>query len=330
MADAKRMTDGLGKPAVQIQARQLLGLVCTKGGVTCPLIEPVSAHDVLARMGQDPTLAVQLHSDADTVAHYETLTPEDYAQRDPHDAFNRKRDLDVLQRLGLVPGSIRRARYLIELLFARIDMPDAICAYDTPGWEGCPHAQSGAYERVREDGWQVIVHARTEEEMRAFRARNAERIRNGEQLYVRPHHFMCLACGYAGGENDALRSNDTLYEILERIRRQPDVQVTLVEGCCEACDCCDGFHPDNGRCVHTCGLIRDYKKDLDLFQRLGLQPGDTLKARDFIELLFERIASTREICGYDDGIVTSEEWTICSGPDGNPGYEKTRRKGLLR
>ncbi|NIA13162.1 MAG: hypothetical protein GWP08_03705 [Nitrospiraceae bacterium] len=329
MTDAKRIPDGVGKPMVEIEARQLLGLVCTKGGLTCPLIEPGCAHAILARLGKDPTLPVQLNSNADTVPHYTTLTSEDYAQRDPDDAFNRKRDLDVLQRLGLLPGSIRRARYLFELLFARIDTPGGICVYDTPGWEGCPHARNGAYERIREEGWQAVVHARTKKEMRAFRERNVERIRNGEQLYVRPHHFMCLACGYAGGENDAPRPNDTLYEILERIRRQPDVPVTLVEGCCEACDCCDGFHPGNGRCVHTCGLIRDYKKDLDLFQKLGLQPGDTLRACDFIDLLFERIASTREICGYGDGIVTSEEWTICSGPEGNPGYEKTRSTGLL-
>jgi hypothetical protein len=96
-----------------------------------------------------------------------------------------------------------------------------------------------------------------------------------------------------------------------------------------ACDCCDGFHPATGRCVHSCGLIRDYKKDLDCFQKLGLMPGASMKARELFALLYERIPSTRDICAYGDGIVRSNEWLICSSPDGNPGYEKARRTGIF-
>ena len=108
-----------------------------------------------------------------------------------------------------------------------------------------------------------------------------------------------------------------------------DAPITLVEGTCMACDCCDGFHPSNGRCVHSCGLIRDYKKDLDVLQKLGLMPGATMKARELFALLFQRIPSTRGICAYGDGIERSEEWKICSGPDGNPGYVATRRTGVF-
>lgn len=165
--------------------------------------------------------------------------------------------------------------------------------------------------------------------MAEYRARNVERIRSEEPLYVRPHHFMCLACWYAGGEGTGLRPNDTLAEIHQRIQADPYVPVTLIEGCCMACDCCDGFDPETGRCVHAGGLIRDYKKDLDVFQKLGLMPGATMPARQFLDLLFERIASTTEICGYGDGQVTAHEWSICGGPNGNPGYERTRKTGLL-
>ena len=63
-----------------------------------------------------------------------------------------------------------------------------------------------------------------------------------------------------------MRGNDTLAEIYRCVKSNPEVQITLVEGCCEACGCCDGFHPETSRCVHACGLIRDYKKDLDVFQ----------------------------------------------------------------
>ena len=96
-----------------------------------------------------------------------------------------------------------------------------------------------------------------------------------------------------------------------------------------ACDCCDGFHPETGRCVHDGGLIRDYKKDLDVFQKLGLMPGDTMKARELFDLLFERIPSTRDICGYGTGVVTAREWAICGDPDGAPRYELTRQSGIF-
>lgn len=329
MTNGNMRNDGLCNAAVTMRARHLLCTVCALGGAECPLLEREKAREILDQVKSDPTVAIRLVSDADAIPHYGTLGPDGYAQGDAEDVFNRKRDLDVLQRLGLVPGSIRRARYLYELLFERIQTPDGICSFDTPGWEGCALARSGAYESVREKGWQAVAYCRSGQEMQEHRERNIERIENDDRLFMRPHHLMCLACWYAAGENDAPRPNDTLYEILVRLRHQPDVPITLVEGCCEACDCCDGFHPETGRCVHAGGLIRDYKKDLDCFQKLGLMPGATMKARELFDLLFERIPSTRDICGYGDGVVTSHEWGICGGPDGNPGYEATRSTGIF-
>jgi hypothetical protein len=81
--------------------------------------------------------------------------------------------------------------------------------------------------------------------------------------------------------------------------------------------------------VHACGLIKDYKKDLDVFQKLGLMPGATLPARRIFDLLYERITSTTEICGFGDGIMRSQEWTVCGGPEGNKGYEKARKIGVF-
>ena len=329
MSTGHGFRDGLCKVAVTMQARQLLGTVCIIGGAECPLIERQRAQDIAERVRADPTVAIQLASDADEIPHYSTLSDEDYARMDPAAVLNRKRDLDVLQRLGLVPGSVRRARYLYTLLFERIETPDGICAFDTPGWEGCPLARSGAYESVRATGWKAVVYDRTEEEKAEYRRRSAERTESGDRLYVRPHHLMCLSCWYAGGKGRSPRPNDTLYEIHRRVLKEPDVPITLVEGPCEACDCCDGFHPETGRCVHGGGLVRDYKKDLDCFQKLGLMPGATLPARELFDLIFERIPSTRDICGYGDGVVRSEEWRICGGPDGNEGYATTRQTGVF-
>ncbi len=81
--------------------------------------------------------------------------------------------------------------------------------------------------------------------------------------------------------------------------------------------------------MHAGGLLRDYKKDLDCFQVLGLMPGDTLPARELLDLIFARIGSTTEICGYGTGEVTAQEWRVCGGPSGNSGYAKTRRTGVF-
>ncbi|MGD9496473.1 MAG: hypothetical protein AB7Y46_09190 [Armatimonadota bacterium] len=321
--------DGLCNPAITVLARQLIGLVCRKGGADCPLISAQEAEPILERLAGDPTVTVRLCTDADCIPHYTHLCDADYEAQDPADVLNRKRDLDVLQRLGLCAGDTRRARYLIELLFERIQTPWGLCAYDTPGWEGCSLATSGAYERVREAGWRQMVYCRSDQEREQFRARNARAIAEGERLFVRPHHLMCMCCWYRGGEATGLRPNDTLAEILARIQAEPEVPITLVEGQCEACDCCDGFHPETGRCVHAGGLIRDFKKDLDCFQVLGLMPGATLPARELMELIFERIRSTTQICGYGTGEVTSNEWRVCGGPEGNSGYVRTRETGIF-
>ena len=325
----KALTDGICNAAITMRAHQLLSTVCVLGGAECPLLDKKKATDILSTVGGDPTVTIRLVSTADEIPHYSQLRPEDYAAMDKQEVFNRKRDLDVLQRLGLVPGSIRRAHYLYPLLFERIETPDGICAYDTPGWEGCPKARSGAYESVRDKGWKAVVYYRTDEERQDYRRRSVERINSDDRLFIRPHHMMCLSCWYGSTGGGEPRPNDTIYEIFQRIRRDPDLPLTLVEGCCMACDCCDGFHPETGRCVHACGLIRDYKKDLDVFQKLGLMPGDTIKARDFVALLYERIPSTRDVCGYGDGIVRSEEWRICGGPDGSEGYAKARETGIF-
>jgi hypothetical protein len=320
--------DGLCAPVITMPARQLLSTVCVLGGVECPLMADSEAHAVLARVRNDPTVAMRLTSEADEIPHYTTLPPESYSAASRDEILNRKRDLDVLQRLGLVPGDTRRARYLYTLLFERIETPDGLCAYDTPGWEGCALARSGAYESTRAKGWSAIVYQRPEDEIREYRERSTTSIEEDDIVCIRPHHLMCLACWYAGGEGKGPRPNDTLYEILVRIRRDPDVPIRLVEGCCIACDCCEGYHPETGRCVHSGGLIRDYKKDLDVLQKLGLMPGDTMGAREMFDLLFQRIPSTRDVCGYGDGVVRSEEWRICGDPNGQPGYEATAKAGL--
>lgn len=330
MSNNKMRTDGLCNAAITMRAHHLLSTVCTLGGAECPLLEQEEAREILNKVKRDPTISIKLLSNADEIPHYTTLSPEDCSRMDRAEVFNRKRDLDVLQRLGLVPGSVRRVRYLYTLLFERIETPDGICAYDTPGWEGCALARSGAYESVRAKGWKAVSYGRSEKEIAEWQKRTAERLANDERLQIRAHHLMCLCCWYAGGTVQKPEAADTLYRFFQRIRKEPEVPITVVEGPCMLCGPCEGFHPETGRCVRASGLIRDYHKDLDVLQKLGLMPGATMKARELFNLLIESISSTRDVCGYGDGVVRSEEWRICGeGPDGNPGYKLTRQTGIF-
>jgi len=190
-------SDGLcSSPIVALRAHQLPATVCAAAGVECPLIDRKRAHEVLDRLGRDPTLTIRLTSPADELPHYRRVSPDSLSASSADDVFNRKRDLDVLQRLGLVPGAVRRARYLYALLFERIASLDGLCAWDTEQWCGCEHARRGAYESVRERGWATIVARRSDADRQAARLRSAKGIAAGERLFVRPHHLMCLCCWY--------------------------------------------------------------------------------------------------------------------------------------
>ena len=73
--------------------------------------------------------------------------------------------------------------------------------------------------------------------------------------------------------------------------------------------------------------LRDQKKDLDVLQNLGLEYGSTMPARQLYNLLFKKIQSTRQICGYNDGTVRGPEWSICGDPEGSEAYRKGSEKG---
>jgi hypothetical protein len=322
-----KLIDGISKADIEIRPYQLLSTICFLGGVECQLPEKDTTISIIKQVGNNPALRIRLVSDADEIPYYRYVKSDDYIQMEK--IFNRKRDLDVLQRLGLIMGDTRRARYLYELLFQRIKTPKGICAYDTNGWEGCPHADSGVYESIINKSFAEIVYMRDNEERKAYKKASVSEIQKAERLYIRPHHLMCMCCHYDGGRGDFPSDQDNLYELLKRIQEKPTIQIVLVEGCCMVCDPCDGYDPKTDRCVHGGGLIRDYKKDLDVFQKLGLMPGSTMKAVDLFKLLFERIPSTKDVCGYGDGVVTSHEWSICGGTDGNKAYRRTIDKWIF-
>jgi hypothetical protein len=50
------------------------------------------------------------------------------------------------------------------------------------------------------------------------------------------------------------------------------------------------------------------------------------------DLLFEKISSTTQICGFGNAVKTGPAWSVCGGennPDGNLQFKKARKTGLL-
>ena len=68
---------------------------------------------------------------------------------------DRLKDLDVLQKLGLLPGATLKARDLYALLFERVPHSADICDYGeghVREWRACGGSFSGNYEKGREKG----------------------------------------------------------------------------------------------------------------------------------------------------------------------------------
>ncbi|MFH1476156.1 MAG: hypothetical protein ABIH24_01510 [Verrucomicrobiota bacterium] len=245
--------------------------------------------------------------------------------------FNEKRDLDILQRMGMAPGDTRPARDLIERMLQSIKTTRNLCGYTgnhaAPNWRGCQQALSGAFERGRAKAFKTLIPGRPAREMALVKKQTAAAMYRAARLHIRPHHLMCMACFYSR-QAFAPIAEDNLYEALDIMRENPAIPVTLVRGCCMICPPCSAFDAATGLCVGGHGMsLRDQKKDLDVLQRLDLDYGATLPARTLYKKLFGRIRSAREICGFQDGIVRGEAWTIC-GTVKERAYERSRASGM--
>ena len=170
-----------------IHPRELMCLVCGTP----------ETQELIARLRQDPAQPVRLVCAADSV--YAFASSGEAARSE------EKRDLDILQRLGLVPGDTRPALDLLERLFQRI--PDAvpICT-GKPGsrvWQGCPQAHSGAYEAGIARGVAALLPLRSAEEKAQAKRDSVAAIRAAAELAIRPHHLLCLTCFHRGREAES-------------------------------------------------------------------------------------------------------------------------------
>ncbi len=313
-----------------VRPYQLMCLVCVSGA-EWPDEERTPALRRLAdRLRAQPQQPVRLVCNADSAySHQNPGTAEDTPEGG---LFNEKRDLDILQRLGLVPGSVRPGLELLQELLEQIPTAQGICGYvetTAPHWRGCPLACSGRYERGIQAGVEALLPGRTAAEKALVKRESVAAMYRAGGLRLRPHHLMCMACFHGGREELEPIDEDNLFEAIDIIQRCPAIPVTLVRGCCVICPPCSHYEPERNQCQGGHGMhLRDQKKDLDVLQRLGLAYGDTLPACDLYGLLFERVPSTRLICAYGDGVARSREWSICREPEGSDAYARAREAGL--
>ena len=309
---------------------ELMCIVCRIGAGRTSDLKEERLNDILSRIRENPRIPVTLRCNVDSIFAFQNPgTAEDTPEGE---LFNVKRDLDILQKLGLVPGSTRPADEIFLRLFESIPTARGICGYadaTSETWRGCPLAESGHYEKGHAKGVEAVIPPRGREEKSRAKNESAAAMYEAKGLRIRPHHLMCMACFHAGKETLAPIQEDNLFEAIDIIQKDPEIPVTLVAGCCQICPPCSKYDPKTNWCVYKIGAgLRDEKKDLDVLQLLGLKYGDTLPARELYRLLFERIPSTRLICGYSDGVIRGREWIICGDPEGDERYAKARQARL--
>ena len=314
---------------------QLLCAICALGRE-----EPGPGEEtivgVLAAVRADPDAPIALCCNAgDVYAYQDPGTADDT----PEGAdFNRKRDLDILQRLDAPPGATHPARIWLAMLLKRIPTVAGLCAYDkttSEAWKGCARAGSGAYERTWKKGLDAIVPPRSEAEMAREKRASIEALKSAKEVTVRPHILVCSVCQYGGGTRPPFKP-DNLPELVEMIlTSRPDVPIKLVRGAdwmmCAPCPSrVVGLNACVCGAVKTGGLYNEVK-DLNVLQRLGLTYGDAMKARELYRLIFEEIPSVTGVCALDvEGKAEDSIWRDGCGGKPHPAYDKGRKELLKK
>ena len=341
----------------ELRAHHLLCAICAAAGAERPPCGTVVTDAIREAIRSHPFIQLKLTADLDVVrSHYLDIYSECHARLPKEflsrraDYANRAKDLEVLCRLDIRPNTVHPAIDVLRLLFLKVESLKGICYQDfelSQDWPMCEYAQTDYYRQTREKGgqkcysldacWKLgedllgcgpysLLPIRTKEEVRRAKVESRKRIEQADRLFIRPHHLMCLMCHYGSGDLEQPLDVDNLHEILVKMRQNPDIPVTLNEGCCMVCDPCPAYDPDKHICLWI--YTRDQLKDLRVLQKLGLRPGDTVRARELISLLTGRIETAAEICGPGVFVRESYVWAPCSSAEAGH-YEKARSVGLF-
>ncbi|MCP4643342.1 MAG: hypothetical protein GY851_23045 [bacterium] len=314
---------------MDIRPYQLIAIVSKLGeGCTDDLGDP-RLTEILATVRRNPAVPLTLRCNVTTVYDYQNPGTDENTPEG--DLFNVRRDLKILQRLGLTPGATRPAIDVFEHLLEVVESGEGILWFSettSDAWTGQPR-DACHYEEGRALGIQAIIPGRARGEMDEVKCDSVRGMYEADMLEIRPHHLMCMTCFYGGRDELGPIEEDNLFEAIDIIHKNPNVPVKLVCGPCMICPPCPHMAMGAGRCIGGYGMaLRDELKDLDVLQTLGMAYGDTLSARELFTRLYDRIVSAKTVCGFGDGVSRSREWRVCGGDDVNSRYEKGRAAGL--
>lgn len=334
--------------SVVMRPYQLLCSICNIGQ------DNISADsEKIKAIRENPDRPVTLVCNAgDIFAYQDPGTSEDM-----HGSFefNRKRDLEILQRMDLPPGITLPGRILLHRIWDRIESVKGICDCGDDSSEsckGCPKAGSGFYEKGRQisllysvPGWNsqldfteadlggakgAIIVPRTKEERRSAKKRSIEAMEKAKAIGVRPHILICAICQYGLGDRPPFET-DNLPEMIQLIIKNPEAKIKIAEAAdWMMCAPCPSMNRA-GHCYNVKGRagLTSQLRDVRVLQKLDLSYGDVINAQELYKRIIERIPSTAIICGsISKGVEDPSVWDDECGhhTESLPEYVKGREE----
>jgi len=292
----------LNENVTEARPSELLCACCMRGGAenVCENKEKVRA--LLDKIEKEPDIHIVLRSAFDDAGArtelYDLTTP-----------LQRKRDLDIFRAMGAIPGSVRTARIWSQLLKEYIPDVSSLCApfeREDSNWRNCPNASCGHFK----EGLSSLCPERDKAEKACVKESSVCALYDSDALSVRAHHLMCMICFLGGSHPEKPLVEDNLYELWQKILSDPSIPVTLIEGPgdCVVCPPCHAFDKKSRLCNASCSL-KDRKKDLDAFSRIGLVPGDTLPAIEILRRIYDNIKTVDGICRFEER--RGYDWRNC-------------------
>lgn len=336
---------------IEARAHHLLCAICVRGGCENPPAGRLKIGHLLKTIWQYPYVSLKITADLDVNrSHYldvyvnrgQKVLPKNFKKRQA-DYINRRKDLEVLRLLGIAPDTTLPAYLAYSILFSRVRSLENICR-STPGsdkWPECPHARKGYYEKITSEktyspkeltelgealdgkGIWAIIRPRTYEDMSTTKATSVKAIQKSDYLFIRPQHLLCILCT-ADAQEPLIQDN--LIEVRKRMEDNPDILVTLTEGCCMICDPCFEYHAGENICIRT--HIKNQLRDLNILEKLGMKPGDSMSAKELYERVYARIGSLRDICAWGDELDTAPFWSPCNGWKSDK-FERAREGNII-
>jgi len=310
---------------MKVRPYQLMCAICSLGGPLPDDGRSVWIDQLLERVKLDPDTPLTIVCNAGDLFAYQDPGTE---QDTPEGAdYNRKRDLDILQRMNWPPGITLPARVVFMSLFPLkgrpLPIPSAmsICGFGSkdPGWEGCVKTQSGDYEKGLARGVAAIIPARSKVEMAHAKQATLEAMRSADEITMRPHLLLCAVCQLAADIRPPFEP-DNLPEFLQMIlHERPEAKVRFVPHAdAMMCGPCPQRVPGKLGCTNVSGSggLSNEKRDLDVLAQMGLHFGSVMKVRDLYRLIFERVSSSMSTCSRPGSGPTSVWWDRgCGDPD---------------